>query len=78
VVAAYWVTDGIDRCCVGYVDPRYYERMDLLQGRLGQVVEFLEHSRSAAKISYSDRHDGVCRVALIDEPKEDDSLLNSM
>ena len=45
-VGVYWVTDGVDRCLVGFL-PRHciFHRKDF-DGKLAQVVEFLGSSES--------------------------------
>lgn len=57
-LAAFWVTDGIDRCLVGFVDSSTEERKRFLNGRLGQVVEFYEEEEGQETQS--------CKLALID------------
>ena len=65
-LAAYWVTDGIDRCRIGFL-PRYFmKHKDHYDGRLAQVVEFLEDSAVASDREKSHRGKGVCRAAMVE------------
>lgn len=64
-IAAYWVTDGIDRCRVGFL-PRYaIKHSSRYNGRIGQVVELLMESESPAERKKSHQNLGVCRIVLI-------------
>ena len=77
ILAAVWITDGMDRCVIGYVDPRAMAVRRQLEGRLGQVTELFSHSDSATKNRYSATHQGVCLVALIDNYLPNDDLINT-
>ena len=69
-LAAYWVTDGIDRCRVGFL-PRHsiYHALDF-DGRLVQVVDMFDNAESPAKRRCSHKNRGVCQAALIDFKKK--------
>ena len=77
ILAAIWVTDGMDRCIVGYVDPRALVVRMHLEGRLGQVTDIFSLSSSATKNRYSMAHKGVCLASLIDNYLPGDDLINS-
>ena len=38
-IAAFWVSDGIDRCCIGYLPKAYVKNWKQYDGALIQVVE---------------------------------------
>lgn len=67
-IAAYWVTDGIDRCRVGFLEKECSQNPGKYDGRLVQVIEFLSESDDSTDsvIAYSEENDGVIRAALID------------
>ena len=39
VIAAFWVLDGIDCCCIGYLPKAYVKNWKQYDGALVQVVE---------------------------------------
>eukprot|EP00533_Pseudo-nitzschia_delicatissima_P001832 CAMPEP_0116102218 /NCGR_PEP_ID=MMETSP0327-20121206/13229_1 /TAXON_ID=44447 /ORGANISM="Pseudo-nitzschia delicatissima, Strain B596" /LENGTH=101 /DNA_ID=CAMNT_0003594237 /DNA_START=34 /DNA_END=335 /DNA_ORIENTATION=+ len=45
-IAVYWVTDGIDRCRVGFLPRECVQYKEQYEDRVAQVVEFLQHSES--------------------------------
>jgi hypothetical protein len=64
-LGAYWVTDGIDRCLVGFL-PRHCVKHKLkYEGRVAQVVEFLKTSESPSARQRSHRNRGVCLAAFL-------------
>ena len=66
-LAAYWVTDGVDRCRIGLFLPRHLlHKSDRYHGRLAQIVDVYEHSESPTKRQKSHRWRGCCRAILID------------
>jgi hypothetical protein len=64
----YWVTDGIDRCLVGFLPRHCIHHKDDYNGRVAQVVEFLKESENPAKRRRSHSMKGVCMAALL-QPK---------
>ena len=65
-LAVYWVTDGVDRCRVGFL-PRYMKKQaNTYDGKLAQVTEFLKDSEFASEREKSHRGKGVCRAALVE------------
>jgi hypothetical protein len=64
-VAAYWVTDGVDLCRVGFLPRHFIKQADKFDGKLAQITEFLEMSDSPSdrRLSYCNR--GMCRAAII-------------
>ena len=75
VITAYWVTDGVDRCRVGFL-PRHSicHALDF-DGRLVQVVDMFDNAESPAKRRCSHRNRGVCQAALIDFKKNSTQFL---
>ena len=43
-IAAYWVTDGIDRCRVGFLPHNCMKHKSDFDGKLAQVTELLSKS----------------------------------
>lgn len=76
-MAAVWITEGMDRCIVGYVDPRAMEVRERLEGRLAQVTELFSLSQSKTKNRYSMAHKGVCLAALVENYLPGDECINS-
>jgi len=64
-IGAYWVTDGIDRCLVGFLPYHLLFRKHLYDGKLAQVVEFLRESDFEADKKKNLDKKGVCRAVLI-------------
>ena len=70
-IAAYWVTDGIDRCRVGFL-PRDCVRHKLdFDGKLAQVTELLYKSTRAADKKKSHRNRGVACTVIIEVEVEE-------
>lgn len=69
-IAAYWVTDGIDRCRVGFLKAKIAEREGLREeydGRLVQVVSILnKNSESSQDRAAVRRYFGCCQAAFIE------------
>jgi len=65
-IGAYWVTDGIDRCLVGFLPYHLLFRKHLYDGKLAQVVEFLRESDFEADKKKNLDKKGVCRAVLIE------------
>ena len=45
-IGVHWVTDGIDRCLVGFLPCHCVRHKQKYEGRVAQVVEFLKLSES--------------------------------
>ena len=65
-MAAFLVLDGLIQCCVGRLASIYDCAIDLLDGRIAQVVEIINTSKSKHKISFNEKHDGVCVACIVD------------
>ena len=66
VIGVYWVSDGIDRCLVGFLPYHLMFRKHLYDGKLAQVVEFLRESEFDADQKKNLDKKGVCRTVLIE------------
>jgi hypothetical protein len=64
-VAAYWVTDGVDLCRVGFLPRQYIKQADKYDGKLAQITEFLSESESPYCRHLSHRNRGMCHAAII-------------
>ena len=65
-IAAYWVTDGVDRCRVGFL-PRYCVKHKAdFDGKLAQVTKLLWNSSNKETKSKSHRNRGVITTSLIE------------
>ena len=65
-IAAHWVTDGVDRCRVGFLGREFVDLADEYDGKLVQVVEFLYDSDDPDDVAFSDGNAGVCKGILIE------------
>jgi len=72
------VSDGVDMSCVGHVAESFRKHYNLLDGRVAQVVHLLENSDDPALRRFSDNHNGVFEVALIDRAAEGDEGLEKV
>ena len=74
-IAVYWVTDGIDRCRVGFLPKHHIREADELDGALGQVQEvFSAYDESKTRRNRFHRNMGLAVAAIItDTTKLDDS-----
>lgn len=61
----FWVTDGIDRCLVGFLPRHMVRHSERYEGKIAQIVEFLNvsESKSARERSYKNR--GMVMAALL-------------
>ena len=64
-VAAYWVTDGVDRCLVGFLPRHCVQHRAHYEGRVAQIVEFLSCSESTLQQRQSHLNKGVCMAAFL-------------
>lgn len=64
-IAAYWVSDGIDRCRVGFLRKEMVNQRHLLDGVLVQVVELMWLSDLKADRERSHRNYGLARAMVI-------------
>jgi len=75
ICAAFWVTDGTDRCIIGRVSEEFKAFFPRLEGRIAQVVEIFPNSDEPRKRTLSQKKYGVCHVMLIDKFMEGDMAM---
>jgi hypothetical protein len=65
-IAVYWVTDGVDRCMVGFLKREAVQNADKYDGKLAQVVSFLSKSDDLEEQEFSEMNAGACIAAMIE------------
>ena len=65
-LAVYWISDGIDRCHVGFLPRHLIKQWREYDGRIAQVVDLYEGSDSPTKKRKNTRNCGCCEAVLID------------
>ena len=65
-LAVYWISDGIDRCRVGFLPRHLTKHWQLYDWRIAQVVDVYEGSESPTKRRKNTRNCGFCEAVLID------------
>ena len=78
MIAAVWVTEGIDRCVVGYVPPKYNRFLDDLNGRLAQVTSIYSKNDGLKRKRDFHNYQGVVRAVLIEGPGPVDEEYNRL
>ena len=69
-IAAFWVSDGIDHCHVGYLPKAYVKNWKQYDGVLVQVVEvYSGDSDSPMKHQKFHRNDGLAVGVIISSPE---------
>ena len=48
-IAAFWVSDGVDRCRVGYLPKFHVKHWKLLEGALAQIIEVYHEDSDSPK-----------------------------
>lgn len=66
-IGVYWVTDGVDRCLVGFLPRHCIPHYQMYDGRVAQVVEFLNNAESPLARLGSRSKRGVCMAAFLQE-----------
>ena len=68
-IAAFWVSDGVDRCRVGYLPKFHVTHWKSLEGALAQITEiYTEDSDSPTKRQKHYRNSGCAIGAFISPP----------
>ena len=68
-IAAFWVSDGVDRCRVGYLPKFHVKHWKLLEGALAQIIEvYHQESDSPTKRQKCRRNSGCAVAGLISPP----------
>ena len=70
-LAVYWISDGIDRCRVGFLPRHLVKQWQQYDGRIAQVVELYQGSDSPTKKRKNVRNCGCCEAVLIDNCNND-------
>jgi hypothetical protein len=65
-LAAYWVTDGIDRCRVGFLPRHMVHHWKRHEGKIAQVIEVNADSDSPAKRRHNNDNCGSCKAIFIE------------
>ena len=64
-IEAVWVTDGIDRCRVGFLPRHLVKHHKQYEGKLAQVVDIYKDSDSPTKKRKHHKNRGCCLAAVI-------------
>ena len=64
-IAVYWVSDGIDRCRVGFLPRHFIKHRDQFDGQLAQVVRMYADSDNRYERQLSYRNKGMCVCTII-------------
>ena len=65
-IAAFWVSDGIDRCCIGYLPKAYVKNWKQYDGALVQLIEvYSADSDSPMKHQKFHRNHGLAVAVII-------------
>ena len=82
-IAAFWISNGVNTCCIGFLPRNYVKHWKQYEGVLGQVVAiYSEKSVNSAERRKHHQNHGCCRVAIIstevssDEPENKKRNLN--
>ena len=65
-MAAYWVTDGIDRCRIGFLARHMVNHWKDYDGKLAQITDVYKDSESPEKLQKWQKNRGCCKAVIID------------
>ena len=66
-IAAFWITDGIDRCRVGFLPKHFLKHSRRFEGCIAQITDvYTDDSDSPTKRRLSQRNGGHCVATIID------------
>ena len=69
-IAAFWVSDGVDRCRIGYLPKVYVKNWKQYDGTLVQAVEvYSGDSDSSTKLQKFHRNHGLALGVIISSPE---------
>jgi hypothetical protein len=69
-IAAYWITDGVDRCRMGFLPRHCIPRASFFDGHIVQVVALLAQSENSSERQHSRKNRGVAYASIIDSKSE--------
>ena len=69
-MACFFVADGIDCCKVGFLPRHLIKHKNDYDGKLAQIVEFLETSDSPSDRARSHRNKGIAQAVILDAERE--------
>ena len=72
-VGVYWVSDGVDRCLVGYLHRHQVKHLNKLEGALCQVTEIYSDNSDSPTRRHKHKKNFGCAIAAIvssNEPKK--------
>ena len=68
-IVVFWVSDGVDWCCVGFLPQHHVKHWEKLEGVLAQIMEvYTGDSDSPTKHQKHYRNSGVAIGAIISGP----------
>ena len=73
LVGVYWVSDGVDRCLVGYLHRHQVKHLNKLEGALCQVTEVYSDNSDSPMKRHKHKKNFGCAIAAIvssNEPKK--------
>jgi hypothetical protein len=65
-LAVYWITDGIDRCRVGFLQRHLLKHWKEYDGKIAQIVDMYKDSESPTKRMKNHKNLGCCQAVIID------------
>jgi hypothetical protein len=65
-LAVNWISDGIDRCHVGFLPHHLLKQWQVYDGRIAQVIDVYRGSESPTKRRKNTQNCGCCEAVLID------------
>jgi hypothetical protein len=68
-IAVYWISDGVDRCRVGFLGRHLVKHKDKYDGKVAQVVSFLEESDNKSERNRSHYCRGIAQAAIVGNPR---------
>jgi hypothetical protein len=67
-IAVYWISDGIDRCRVGFLGRHLIKHKEKYDGKVAQVVSFLEESENKSERTRAHYCKGIARATIVGNP----------
>ena len=76
VVGVYWVSDGIDRCLVGYLHRHQVKHLNKLEGALCQATEVYSDNSDSPTKQHKHKKNFGCAIAAIVSSNEPNKVRN--